>query len=565
MKYNRFTRRMFLQGSGAALSIPVLTSLLPREARAAVSDPIKRYLNYCIDFDYGHNRNWFPKLTTLANPLSIPGNPNPGSYERLTSLLGGRAQLSPIINSAFNPYLDQMMLYKGLDVVSHGFHTTNESSLGTMYYVGGGSLDGQTPGRNPKTESFSQIIARHAKIDPASRPSYHLGTRGRAFKRDTLGNIVNVNTLGYHPYQAYNVIFNNGTYPESGEVIQNPRHDLLNRVLSDYQRVINGRQIGTTDKVILTNAMDAVADLQRGLTQTSSDACRYKTTSPMPANTFTPGSLVGLPTSWDYWTKLIIAIFQCDISRSLTFMIGPPNEDDWTGLPNKDYHGNVTHKNRDVFGGKENWQRVAEYHGQHYREVVAPLIQRLDSCVDSANGKSYLHNGLFHFCFETAETHRQANVPTLTFGSLNGALPTGYMVNYCDPTRPFTFGGGTINGGSGWSDDLKDATDPMTDSHSYDYPGIPYNRWLVSLLQAWGLSPADYEDPNLNRHMLNRTDSLYGDQNNGISHVGGFGITSIEDLSGWALTDGNMYHHVRRMRRYNWHHYKYPAPLPPKV
>src|SRR3712207_6383045 len=101
MKYNRLTRRMFLQGTGSTLlSIPFLDSLVPRQARAATVEPIRRYVGLSSAYYLGHSRYWFPKLTTLSNPLDLPGSPHKGSYDRLSTLLGSKPQLSRIINAS---------------------------------------------------------------------------------------------------------------------------------------------------------------------------------------------------------------------------------------------------------------------------------------------------------------------------------------------------------------------------------------------------------------------------------------------------------------------------------
>lgn len=557
MKYNPISRRMFLQGAGAFLTIPLLESLAPLSARAATMEPIKRYLYYYVDFDHGHNRNWLPQLTDLSNVLAIPGNPNPGTYDRLSTIMTrmNKSRLSQIFGPAFNPFIDQMMFYKGLDIVSHGYHCVSNAALGCMDHI---AVEYNYP-----TQTIDYFLAKNVNFDPGKRAPINLRGIG-TWEKNALGEVVKRKSLAYTPYDAYKIIFNNGDFPESDTpVTAHPRRDILSRVLEDYNRVINGKKIGTSDKVILTNAMDSISDLQKGLQTQVSNQCKHKDQDPSAAGNNRNLRLDDALTYSNY-VKLITAIFNCDISRVITFSGGPSNIEDWTGLPTQDYHGNITHALQTEYGGKPNWLKVGEYYGDHFSNFVAPLLSSLDSCIDPSNGKSFLHNGLVHLTTESVEPHRQVNMPTVTVGSLNGVLPTGYMVNYTDKTRPFTFGGGTVNGGGGWDDNPATATDPMTDKHSYDYPGIPYQRFLVTLLQAMGLSPADYEDASLNKHMLNLTDSRYGEQNNGITYVGGFGISSLEKtelLNG----DGMHYHHDRRMRRYNWHYYKDPIPLPPKV
>ena len=567
MKYNKFSRRMFLQGSGAVLAIPFLESLAPSEARAQAAEPVKRYLGHQMNFDCGHSRNWLPKLTTLANPMEIPGTPQRGSFERLSSIMGSKPQLSPILNASMNPFISRMMIYKGLDIISHGVHDNGTLYyLGNMWSVGYGSLNiGEVAGHNPMTESIHSLIARNPKFDPAKRQVVHM-REGAVAVRDALGNVVpKYSSGGWSALNIYNALFNSGAYPESGAApISHPRRDLLTRVLGDYSRIINGRQIGTSDKIVLTSALDAIADLQRGLEVQVTNACRHRGFENNPNVTL--GDLrLDDTLSWSNYIKLVVALFQCDITRAITIGAGPNNFEDWTGLPTQDYHGNVTHAPNFVSGGKENWQLMGELYGRHYRNFVAPLLTALDGCIDPANNKSFLNNGLAHLSVESNYPHRQINIPTVTIGDLNGTLPTGYMVNYTDPSRPLNRNGRDPLDQLSFSDNPAEATDQYTDRHTYDYYGIPYQRFLVTVLQAMGLSPSDYEDPTINQHVLNRSDSIYGAQNNGITNLGGYGVCSFEKISEVMKDGGLWYWHQERMKNYNWNYYKFPVPLPPKV
>ena len=74
MKFNRSTRRMFLQGSGGALvSIPFLSSLLPHEAWAqSTGTPIKRFISVRSSYDMGHNSSWLPNSSGVVSNLVQP-------------------------------------------------------------------------------------------------------------------------------------------------------------------------------------------------------------------------------------------------------------------------------------------------------------------------------------------------------------------------------------------------------------------------------------------------------------------------------------------------------------
>jgi hypothetical protein len=561
MKYEPKSRRMFLQGlGGALLSIPFLESLTPREAWGQTQTPIKRYLTISSPFHIGHNRNWFPKMTTLSNPLAIPGSPHMGSYDRLSTLIGNRPGLSRIINSSMTPFLDKMMLYKGLDIPSQGYHA-GSAYLGDLSEF---AQHGTLPGNPVNVESIDRFLANHPKFDANQRRAVRIGNWGRSVEKNSQGGYTAIGPLAWTAIDAYNILFNNGTYPEAGAPPQvHSRRDILSRVLEDYTRTRNGRQIGQSDRLLLDSVMDKLSTLQSGLSVQAIASCRHVGQDATPANNLGDFRMDNTLNLRNY-ISLIEAIFLCDISRSVAMGINMNESYDNLGLSN--YHDNVSHRISEFVNGVPNWKYIGDIYSDKMTKLVAPLATRLDNILDPANGKSFLHNGMMHVSVESVYPHRQANIPALTIGSFNGALPTGYMVNYCDPSREFTFEGVT-NGGP--FDDSRTAIgDPETDNHSYDYPGIPYQRFLVTLLQAAGLAPADYERNDLNQHFQNITDGRYGSQNNGITRMGGYGLASYHtpppgafDRSG--QTNGEVYHHNFRLWRYNYHHFKDTLPLPP--
>lgn len=66
--------------------------------------------------------------------------------------------------------------------------------------------------------------------------------------------------------------------------------------------------------------------------------------------------------------------------------------------------------------------------------------------------------------------HYDYSVPTLLAGGAGGAVRTGRYIDYIDWRRPIV---------------RVEQDGPMIE-------GVPYNRLLVSILQAMGLTPADY-------------------------------------------------------------------------
>ena len=93
------------------------------------------------------------------------------------------------------------------------------------------------------------------------------------------------------------------------------------------------------------------------------------------------------------------------------------------------------------------------------------LIRKLD--VEEDDGRTYLDNSLVMWTQESGpSTHDPISLPVVTACSAAGFLRTG---NYADYRR--------ITGPK-WTD---------------YYPGILYNQWLGTVLQAMGVPAAEYE------------------------------------------------------------------------
>ena len=123
MKFNRLSRRMFLQGSaGAWLAIPLLESLLPREARAQGA-PVRRFISIITPYDMGHHAAWLPDtnspLTNIGQPSRTFASPNgdhPIRYQPLRDFVPSTTTpLSRVAGTHFNPYLSQLTIMRSLN------------------------------------------------------------------------------------------------------------------------------------------------------------------------------------------------------------------------------------------------------------------------------------------------------------------------------------------------------------------------------------------------------------------------------------------------------------------
>jgi hypothetical protein len=107
------------------------------------------------------------------------------------------------------------------------------------------------------------------------------------------------------------------------------------------------------------------------------------------------------------------------------------------------------------------------------REVFLRLLEELD-VPEGVSGDTYLDNSIVMWGNELGFNHLNWSIPTIIAGGAGGALQTGRYVDYIDWNQPAKFG----------------------QQNGAVIEGVPYNRLLVTLLQASGLSPADYEPFN---------------------------------------------------------------------
>ena len=97
------------------------------------------------------------------------------------------------------------------------------------------------------------------------------------------------------------------------------------------------------------------------------------------------------------------------------------------------------------------------------------VLEGLD--VEESIGRTFLDNSVVFWGNELGMNHLNWSVPALLVGGAGGRLQPGRYIDYVDWNQPVKF-------------------------HQEDGPvieGVPHNRLLITLLQAFGLTPADYE------------------------------------------------------------------------
>ncbi len=556
MKFNRSTRRMFLQGSGGALvSIPFLTSLLPRETWAQTNTTIRRFLYVKSGYEMGHHSCWLPNIgdiTNLGQPNQVAVGVNGHHNVRWQNLRDfaptNGSVLASYYGSGISPYLESMNILRGLDYVVRYGH-------GGAQILGGLVLsDGDTTALQ-RTQTIDHVINSHPAFNPLGRSVINIGGHsGDSSQILTAGTINNAPNSGYDFNSIYNSLFSNGNYPENGQQgITNPKSNVLTRVLDDYNRLKNSKNISAIDKLALQNAMDKLSDVQNSLTAVATATCSYK-------NFFTnhPGVTLGSQvhdTSSELYMKaladIITAAMMCDTNRVFGIHLGVyGGVHDGLGFD----HQITSHEPFGIVNGKPNWQRMNQRHSGFFQNFTAKLVQNLSAAIDSSNGKSLLYNSLIYQTTESGQVHGWGSHPGILFGNAGGNLTSGKYIDYSDRAKG-SFDGVDTGGEFGF---VKTFGSPK---FSNNYYGVNYNRLLVTIMQAMGLQSANYENDAINAQLFNKTTIAnmdIGTQNQNLTSIGGYGHAFPVDINvnSWGR---NAF--LPNLKFYDLKQYRYKLPI----
>ncbi len=554
------SRRLFLKGSGGAvLALPILPSLLPRETWAQSVAPVKRYFNFVGGYDYGHHQHWFPTLNQPSQIYTPSNGDYAFRYQPLNTFVSPTStnDLSLILGNRMNPLVNKMNIFRALN-----FHTRIAHGQGHML----GNV-AATDGHDTqvvllkKLRTIDQVLANNRRFTPYTQDPLILSStyNSYSFAGDTLGNINQVGRRWPEPYALFDSLFNGRI--EGGTTtttVPHRRRDILTRVLGDYQRVTNGRNISSADRLILDNIMDQLSDIQARLpggTVTSVSGCTFSNinTNQTRTDNIAPDlyNVEQHAYAFQLYARIFAAAASCDIHRVFGFHTSISDHFDRNNA--EDFHQGHSHKPWTTIA--ENNNRVnhvwmAQIWRMYMDNFLAPLTLTLNSMQDT-NGKSILDNSLVHATFESSVVHSDMNRPCLMIGGANGSLNTGYLIDYSRRE----FGPHRLQG------DNFDVN-PADSTFGHSYYGQHYNRSLTTILKAMGLNPSEYEDDTINQFFRGRTDSRIGAQNNGISNVGGYGHIGSE-FSGttWNISTADLY--TQEYGRHNYHFYKESLPLPP--
>jgi hypothetical protein len=408
----------------------------------------------------------------------------PGTPHKWAPLSDFAAQgISNVIPSDLNPYLDKMLLLRGLDLLqgtSHGLGML----LGNLASCA--SAEGFMTRGLGQMPTVDQVLAYSNKFYEATPRARSLALatgspESVSYTDYGLSGAVEQSSAYLEPNAIWDDLFSDFMAP--GEPREDPNRLLMNALYDDYSRVSMHRRLSASDKALLERHMAFLSDLERELGTTPMYACNAPE-RPADLGTGYPWEEVPSIEAFQETVRLLIdlsvAAIRCDMTRLVTMNCNMALTNATGALINS-YHNSA-----DVAG---DWHQFAHQAVDNplnrahlvslnrwvVTDVFGRFLEQLD--VEEGEGKTFLDNSLVLLGGELSMDHYVVSQPTLLAGSAGGKLQTGYYVDYSQMENDYANAGllpwGVL------------------------IPGIPYNRLYVTILQAMGLAPADYERDGL--------------------------------------------------------------------
>lgn len=359
----------------------------------------------------------------------------PGGLEKDLRDFAGTG-ISPILGPAFDPYLTKLSYIQGLDqVVSNGH---NMRAL-----LGHFSLTQLFP-------TIDRVLAESKKFYP-NTPIISSLNFGSSFSYGFSGSQFSMVPYYNSLLGAYERVFGLG---QPAILLRHSK--VMNRNLSLFNMLKGNPALSSNDVALLDAQSSLLSDLSQRLSS------MQPLTGQLPAKPLSHTNSEEFVTSA---VDMIVASFLSGATRMACIGITDPSPIE---SPNG-WHGG-SHTPDSVKGAAPNSLAINKWIAEKF---FLRLISRMDSIIE-ANGKTMLDNSLVYWGNEVSNGngHSSEDMPVVLAGSAGGKIRSGFIYDYRQLNAPTV---ATDNAGS--------------NAHI----GRPYNQLLVTILQAMGLTPADYE------------------------------------------------------------------------
>jgi len=399
------SRRFFLGGAGAMLSLPFLESLAPRRA-SAQDIPMRRMLCFYIPNGI-HMDAWTPTATGAGYALSP-------ILASLANVKGKLNIVSGIDNEPAKP--DQI-----------GDHASGTGAFLTAVHVN------KTEGADILAGVSVDQVAAQTLGEYTAIPSMQLGIQG--------GSDAGGCDSGYSCAYSRNISWATATQPLNKTINPKVVFDQLfagydpeataeelaqrrayRRSVLDYVREdaksLRGK-LGSRDRLKLDEYLNGVDELEQKIVKSAGGPQCVVPAEPLENLSYQDHVKAML--------DLMVLAFQCDATRVISFMMGNAGSNQsygFVGVPAA--HHQISHHQSDP-------QNLADLQIIDTWEVeqLAYLLEKMDA-IDDADGATMLDNSVVFFSseIEDGNSHAHRNLPVVLAGGAGGYFDTGRHVAF---------------------------------------------------------------------------------------------------------------------------------------
>jgi hypothetical protein len=399
-------RRMFLNGMGVSIALPLLEAMLPAQT---------------------------PLKNTAAKPPTRYGftyTPHGMIMGELTPATEGRNfEITPTL-TPLEPFRNQLHIVSGLEAVPAGDGSGGDHMRSAAAY-----LSCAPPKRNAGQNAYlgttvDQVIAQ--KIGQETPlPSLEVGIEDTSYTGicDDGYSCSYMNTISWatptkplpmqrNPLVVFERLFGDGSTAEERLARRKEDRSILDSITHDVARL--GKVIGPGDRVRLDEYLDEIREIERRLQAVAKAAAALPSVE----------APVGVPQSWDEHAKLMYDLqalaYRADITRVSTFMYSRdkinrifPDSGVTTG-----FHS-ASHTSGEA-QAKKTYAKMNRYHLQ----VFAHFLKKLQSTPDG-DGTLLDHSlVMIGSTMSNGDVHDHSPLPIIVAGGASGRLEAGRHVRY---------------------------------------------------------------------------------------------------------------------------------------
>ncbi|KQW01555.1 DUF1552 domain-containing protein [Rhizobacter sp. Root1221] len=461
-KFDPVSRRQFLVGAGgAALALPLLPSLLPRnaEAQTLAAASSERYFAHMTtwhgvmqDQFYGSLLGLTPGQTQNFAGIDVRNTPLP------TAVTGGKVVLSEILqaqSSNLTPrMLSLMNVINGLDFATGVGHNR------------GGPLGGDAA--NP---TIDQVLGASKTFYPSS-PLQPVIVRNPVSLSQTSSGVVQAQETAESNVKLFDRLFKTSTTPTTPNA---PAQTVLVDSVKEHAALVKADPRCSADcRTRLDEYLTMLSEVQGKVQQTVNSSFPRPTTDTSAVEA--AAGFYGLPDNQvqceKLWNDIVVAAFAAGISRvyvcgPTSYTFGPEPEHAW--------HNNYAHNIEADPSKRAGYSAAVQ---RQFEGAQLDLARKMDA-VKTADGNTLLDKGFVASGHELGSGgspghHHNRCIPIVTFGNAGGFFKTGQSLDYRD-----------MNAFS-WS---KNEPIPWRG-------GLIYNQFMGMVLRSMGLQPSDYSTNN---------------------------------------------------------------------